>query len=69
MTINTKTILATSREDLAIIRHKLHVGEIDYQQAKVEAAPILEAMNERGAEIAKQHGQKYRPLTFTYVMR
>lgn len=47
----------------------MQAGEITYEQAKAMCEEKLRDMNERGLEIAKKHGKKFRPFTFTGVMR
>lgn len=51
------------------IRFRLQTGEISYEQAKAEAKPIIAKMNARGAEIARESGFRYKPLSFTGLMR
>lgn len=58
-----------NRERLAEIRALLLKGAIDFDEARAKAKPIIDAMNERGKEIAKSHGMKYKPITFTGIMR
>lgn len=58
-----------NRLKMAEIRTKLLRGYITYDQAKTEAQPILARINARGAELARKHGFKYRPLTFASLMR
>lgn len=57
------------REKINYIKGRLQAGVIDYETAKAEAAPVIAEMNEKGAEIAKKYGRKYKPLTFGYLMR
>ena len=51
------------------IKFKMQVGIIDYYQAKAEAEPIIAEMNAKGKEIAKKFGQRFKPFTFTYLIR
>lgn len=44
-------------------------GIITYDQAEVEAQPIIEEMNRRGREIAKKYGRKFTGFKFSEVIR
>lgn len=57
------------RQLLNDIKFKMQVGLIDYYQAKSEAEPIIAEMNEKGKEIAKKFGQRFKPFTFAYLIR
>jgi hypothetical protein len=58
-----------AKYQLDIIRMKLLSGEIPYDEAKKEAAPHLEAVNEKAAEIARKHGKKPHKFTFSEMMK
>jgi len=51
------------------IRKLMLSGAITQEQAKEQTRDRLEAMNEKGKEIAKRHGKKFRPFTFAMMMR
>lgn len=51
------------------IRFRLLTGEISYVQAKTEAHPIIAKMNQLGAEISRESGIKYKPISFSSLMR
>lgn len=57
------------RQLLNDIKFKMQVGLIDYYQAKAEAEPIIAEMNNKGKEIAKKFGQRFKPFTFAYLIR
>jgi len=57
------------RATLFDIRGKLLVGALTYDQAKADAAPALESLNAKAKEIAKKHGKRLRPFTFSQFMR
>lgn len=57
------------RSQIEQLKFLLVTGRITYDEAKEMAEPIIEKMNERGKEIAKKHNQKFRPFTFTGLMR
>ena len=44
-------------------------GQITYYQAKEKAQPIIDEMNIKGKEIAKKYNQRFKPFTFSYLMR
>lgn len=58
-----------NRAEIAYIRCRLVCGLLSYEQARAEAAPIIARMNAVGARIARESGVKYRPITFTGLMR
>ena len=58
-----------ARQAIFDIRGRLLAGIISYDQAKLEAAPIIEAMNAKAKSIAKKHGQKTRAFNFSQLMR
>lgn len=64
----TKTALA-NREAIEDIRHRMNVGALTYEEAQAEAKPVIDAMNKRMAEIAKENKFKHKPLSFKYLMR
>lgn len=41
----------------------------DYDECKAKAQPYLDVINEGAKAIAKKHGKKYKPFTFTYLAR
>ena len=58
-----------NRNLVELTRKRLMCGEISYEQAKDILRPAIEEMNERGAQIAKQYGLKFRKITFTSLVR
>jgi histidinol dehydrogenase len=59
----------SNRNALEEIKARMLAGEITPDEAKAEAQPIIDAINARGAEIAKEYGRKFKKLTFAYLMR
>ena len=57
------------RNQIQQIKMDLALGNITYDEARQRAKPIIKEMNQRGKEIAKKHNQKFRPFTFTGLMR
>lgn len=58
-----------NRDKIESIRHRMNAGDLTYAEAQAEAKPIIDAMNERMAEISKEHGFKPKKLSFKYLMR
>jgi polyhydroxyalkanoate synthesis regulator phasin len=58
-----------SRNKIANIKALYLQGKITFDEAKKQVQPILEKMNAKGKEIAKEHGMKFKPFTFTGVFR
>lgn len=50
------------------IKIKLRTGG-KYEDCYKEAQPALEILNQKGREIAKEYGKKYKPLSFIAIMR
>ena len=57
------------REKINEIKYKMQIGLITYYEAKAEAEPIIEEMNEKGKVIAKKYNQKFKPFTFASLIR
>ena len=57
------------RQKILKIRSDYLQGRIDLETAKNRVKPLLELMNEKGAQISKEHGRKFTKLTFGYVFR
>ncbi len=60
---------AQFREQIEAIRHRMLRGELSYEQAQVEAKPVIDDMNAKGKALAKKFGKRYTPLTFKYLFR
>lgn len=56
-------------ESLEKIRMALGAGKITYDDAKVQAQPYIDEMNNRGRVIAAKYGKKHQPFTFASLMR
>jgi len=59
----------TNREKIFDIRGRLLTGIISYEQAKIEAMPVIKEMNIEAKDIADKHGRKFSGFTFTSLMR
>jgi hypothetical protein len=59
----------TDRERIFDIRRKLLTRAFSYDQARIEAAPIIESMNNQARTIAKKHGKGFKGFTFSSLMR
>lgn len=57
------------RNNLDKIRHSLASGSISYDEAKIKAQPIIEVMNNKAKEVAKQFGKKPIKFSFASLMR
>jgi len=58
-----------ANQELSHIILRVSTGGLEYDQAKAMAMPLLDIINNRGAEIAKKHKQHFKPLTWAYVLR
>lgn len=57
------------REEVQVIKRKYMFGEITYNEAKEQVAPILVDMNVIMARVCKENKMRFKPLTFAYVFR
>ena len=57
------------RKKLYEIKMKLLSGLLSYDEAKTQAAPYIDSLNEKGAAIAKKHGRRFVKTTFSIQMR
>lgn len=44
-------------------------GELSYDEAKVEAAPVIAAINDKAALLAKKYNLRVRKVNFSELMR
>jgi hypothetical protein len=51
------------------IRTALFRGALSYDDAKLQAQPVIDEMNRRGREIAQKYGKSFRPFSFATLMR
>ena len=57
------------RAELELIKYSFMTGQLTYHEAKEKAQPIIDEMNIKGKEIAKKYNQRFKPFTFSYLMR
>lgn len=57
-----------ARTTIELVKSKLRAGE-SYHACKAEAQPAIDTINEEGKKIAKKYGQRYKPVSFTGIMR
>lgn len=58
-----------NREAMAIIKRLYDAGKITRDEAKLLAEPVLDRINLRAVEIAKQHGKRPFRLDFINAIR
>ena len=58
-----------NRIQIADIKRRYLSGQITREQAKQEAAPVIERINLKGAEVSKRWKRKFSPQTFIGLMR
>jgi hypothetical protein len=59
----------TDNEVIFDIRGRLLAGVIGYDQARIEATPVIESMNKQGRAIARKHGKRFGGFSFSALMR
>lgn len=57
------------RNKIELIKMKMLYGSLTYEEAKVEAQPIIDEMNQKAKEIAHRHRRKHKSFTFGTLMR
>lgn len=60
---------ADYRNILETIKIKMLHGYLTYDEAKAEAEPIIEEMNQKAKDIALRHRRKHKKFTFSSLMR
>ncbi len=58
-----------SKEQLDAIRHRLKIGELTYDKARLLAEEPLKIMNTYMKQRAKDFGIKHRSISFTGFIR
>lgn len=58
-----------NRELVKSTRGAMLRGEITLAEARVRLQPVIDEMNKRGKEIAKEYGMPFKPIKFTNLMR
>lgn len=55
--------------EIEVIKARLMTREIDYDEAKLLAEPVIKRMNEKAAGIALKHGKRPPKFSFSGLMR
>lgn len=63
------TTASVNRQKIQTIRRRMVNGQISYIEAKQEAQPIIDDINEKAAEIAKKYGMRPSKVSFAALMR
>ena len=56
-------------QEVALIVMRVNTGDLSYEDGKALAKPYLDIMNKKGAEIALKHGKRFKPFTWSYMLR
>ena len=56
-------------EEARYIAVLVKAGRYTYDEGKVLALPYLKIVNDAGKKIAKEYGQKYKPIGWTGILR
>ena len=54
---------------LKIIKEELKKGRITYDKAKELAGPMISLLDKEAEKIAKKHGRKHYPFSFSKLMQ
>lgn len=60
---------AKNRVYIEYLRASYLSGKITLDEAKEQLQPLIDEINKKGKEIAKEHNKTFRPLTFGYLFR
>jgi hypothetical protein len=50
-------------------RHKLRIGAISLDEAKIRVKPYIDMVNEGGKRLSKEYGNSFRPVSATGFLR
>lgn len=65
----TKGELDYARTSLEEIKRQLRVGLLSYEAARMAAETHFKTLNIYAKQLAKVHGVRFKPLSFTAYMR
>ena len=69
MKVKDLTVATNNRQAIAIIKRLYGTGIISREEAKLLIQPVLDRINQTGAEVARKHGKRPTKLDFTSVTR
>lgn len=69
MKVKDLTTAASNRQAIAIIKRLYGIGAVNREEAKLLAQPILDRINQTGAEVAKKYGKNPIKIDFVSAMR
>ena len=58
-----------NQDKIQSIRRRMLNGELSYEHAKAEAAPVIAAINDKAILLAKKHNLRVRKVSFSELMR
>lgn len=58
-----------NREIINRIKMDLALGNISYDQAKIQAEPVIKRINDKARELAKKYNQRPRLVSFGSMFR
>lgn len=58
-----------NRVEIEHVRAMYLSGKITLDEAKIQLKPLIDEMNKKGKEIAKEYKKTFKPLTFGYLFR
>lgn len=58
-----------NQEKIADIKRRMVAKELSYEDAKLEAQPVIDRINAKAAEIAKKYNKRAKKLSFSEIMR
>lgn len=56
-------------EEAKYIVYLCKAGKFTYDEAKAKCVPLLAMVNNAGKKIAKEYGQRYKPIGFSGLLR
>lgn len=58
-----------NREIINRIKMDLAVGNITYEQAKIQAEPVINRINDKARELARKYNQRPKYVSFGSIFR
>lgn len=58
-----------NREEIARIRKAYNTGQITREEAREQAQPIIDSINDKAKELSKKHRVRYSAISFVSMMR
>lgn len=58
-----------NQEKIADIKRRMVAKELSYEDAKLEAQPVIDRINAKAKELAKKYNKNAKKISFSEIMR